>query len=282
MVKGLKEKVMASNTILDMIKCNNLKRADIVYVNYVMSKLKEISEDIVVCEKATTLDSLVKMSLDDLCLFGDDIVTKAVVAHSKAPMRDGKFYYDLFNVVIKLRGNKGVVTRLDLPMYLSEEKRVFLSHEFIHMVKEQNVNEYILKTTLGDVIPFFFELVMADRDYALKKYIYKVRIKELKYIAVLYKQGLEDFKHNKSAKDLYRFRLSMIAQYLNSFYYAVILYHLYKERSDYVLDYVSRVLRQEMTTLELLEKLNIYLFNNNEAFDMEFDDIKRLFKKRDK
>ena len=46
-------------------------------------------------------------------------------------------------------------------------------------------------------------------------------------------------------------------QYLNSFYYSLLLYRLYKYNPKYVLDNVKKVLLKEKSTYELIDELGL-------------------------
>lgn len=65
---------------------------------------------------------------------------------------------------------------------------------------------------------------------------------------------------------------------MNSFYYVVILYSMYKETPKKILDLVSRVLKQEITTLDMLNCLGIYGDIKGGTFEKELDHIRKLLK----
>jgi len=77
---------------------------------------------------------------------------------------------------------------------------------------------------------------------------------------------------------IYEFVRSRLGCYLNSFYYAVILYKMYKETPKKILDLVTKVLKHEMTTLQMLESLGLYGDIRGEIFEKEMKNIRRFIK----
>ena len=75
---------------------------------------------------------------------------------------------------------------------------------------------------------------------------------------------------------LYEYLRSRIGCYLNSFYYAVILYKMYKENPDKILYFVLKVLNHEMTTFDMLNDLGIYGNIQGEVFEKELGKIRKL------
>ena len=79
-------------------------------------------------------------------------------------------------------------------------------------------------------------------------------------------------------RSVYEYIRSYIGRYLNSFYYAIILYNMYKENPKKILGYVSKVLNHELTTYDMLIDLNIYGDIKGEVFENEINSIKRSLK----
>ena len=65
---------------------------------------------------------------------------------------------------------------------------------------------------------------------------------------------------------------------MNSFYYALMLYSLYKETPNKILNLVNKVLNHEMTTFELLNNLGLYGDIKGEIFEKELGMIRQLVK----
>ena len=98
----------------------------------------------------------------------------------------------------------------------------------------------------------------------------------LKHELKQYQEVTQCMKNNMRNKDLYRVMQSCSGQYLNSFYYSLILYHMYQEQPKEVLNMVSKVLKRESTTLHLLNYFHIYHLNDNTIFDEEIKKVKKL------
>ena len=84
---------------------------------------------------------------------------------------------------------------------------------------------------------------------------------------------------SKEDKDLYKVIATRSGQYLNSYYYASILFNMYKSDPQMMLAYVNKVLKHEITTRELLETLGIFHQDKNSIFDTEFEKVKMCVKK---
>lgn len=65
---------------------------------------------------------------------------------------------------------------------------------------------------------------------------------------------------------------------MNSFYYSLLLYNLYKKEPKIVLELVNKVLNHEMTTRGMLEKLGLLYSNEKDIFEEEFNAIRKVLK----
>ena len=87
-----------------------------------------------------------------------------------------------------------------------------------------------------------------------------------------------DITDDINDKLLFEHIRSKVGCYLNSFYYAIILYSMYKVSPKKILNLVSKVLKHEITTLEMLEKLNLYGDIRGSVFEKELNGIKKVLK----
>lgn len=175
----------------------------------------------------------------------------------------------------KIDESSGKVDHFKTYNGVSAEDRVFLGHEFIHMSKDLNFDEYKSIMVCNDVIPMLYELIKMG-DYAkeilsTRFYLLEVEMKEYEIAT----------KHMKSGKDkdLYKVVQSRAGQYLNSFYYTVVLYKMYQNDPQMILGYMRRVVNREMTTLDMLKDLGIYLVDNNEMYDEQVQELRRIVRK---
>ena len=154
-----------------------------------------------------------------------------------------------------------------------------LGHEHIHALKETNYLEYIDRFVVGDVITILYEFILADTYPELKNEIYRFRLSSLKADYGHYEKAVMQMKKSKDDKDLYKIIATRSGEYLNSYYYACILFDMYKKSPLLVLDIVNRVLRHEMTTRDMLNILGLFHQDKNSVFDTVFEDVKNCVKK---
>ena len=212
-------------------------------------------------------------SCDYLDVFGDTYVIKA-----KDRVKNLKIYkifdnnisfttnitYNLDEKTRKIDKNSGNIDHMKTPKIFDEVSPMWLAHEHIHGIKELHYDEYTDGQILGDVIPMFLELVIADKEDKIKEKAYlKNRMFLLKNEAAgteIVKDALNDHE------DLYRVWVTSSMQYLNSFYYSLQLYDLYIEDREIVIKQIKEVLDGKKTTRTMLKELNLlYKYNNKKA-----------------
>lgn len=165
-----------------------------------------------------------------------------------------------------------------------------LTHEHCHSLKDTNPLEAKNNLIFGEVIPIFYELFTLDYENPKKIIMLENRLKHLNYIKYDYimanelikeEIGCTYFEYDEEEyymRSVYEYIRSYIGRYLNSFYYAIILYNMYKENPKKILGYVSKVLNHELTTYDMLIDLNIYGDIKGEVFENEINSIKRSLK----
>jgi len=164
-----------------------------------------------------------------------------------------------YNTEFVKDSRNNVMALLTYPRILDDASYVFFGHEFHHVLKDTHRDEIKLKNRFAEVIPMFYELMSAYReeDIEVSREIVNRRMNLL---------TLDKVYYQASAKGK--------LQYFNSFYYALCLYNKYKENPIIVLRLVSRVLMGEITTLDLLNYLNIYDESLNDVVDDELYRVK--------
>ena len=180
--------------------------------------------------------------------------------------------------------DSGQVSKFIIPQNLYEISGCFFGHEQLHALKDVNYKEYVNQRTLGEVIPIFYEFMIYSPEEAIKKEILKVRMKNIfnniseynLFYEAFYENMLNGFVFGEDEvidikSNVYEYCMTKVGCYLNSFYYALILYNMYKQTPQKILDLVSKVLRHEMTTLEMLENLGIYGDVRGEVFEKNFE-----------
>lgn len=166
-------------------------------------------------------------------------------------------------IVFKKRFNKikGCVDEIGIPQKISMTSPIWLGHEYMHALKDTEVKEYLLKDISSEVIPFFYELVMANEEFPKLKEEWKSkRLGMLSYDNEYYKEAKKRREENPDAFDKIK---DANGQYLSSYYYALNLYHIYKKYPKEVLKEVNEVLKHKKNTIELLKEFDIKKSTNN-------------------
>jgi hypothetical protein len=130
--------------------------------------------------------------------------------------------------------------------------------------------------TCCDVIPMLYEFITMG-EYS--KEVLNTRLSLLSDEIHAYEFASQKIRTSGKEKDLYKVVQSRAGQYLNSFYYATILYQMYKNNPKMILDYMKRVINCEMTTLDMLKDLGIYLVDNNEMYDEQVNEFRAFIRK---
>lgn len=164
-----------------------------------------------------------------------------------------------YNTEFVKDSKNNIMALLTYPRVLDDVSYVFFGHEFHHVLKDSHRNEIKLKNRFAEVIPMFYEFMSADReeDIDISKEILNRRMNLL---------ALD--------KNYYKASIKGKLQYFNSFYYSLCLYNKYKSNPVLVLRLISRVLIGEITTLDLLNILNIYDNDLNNVVDDELYKVK--------
>lgn len=284
--KCLCEEYISEQNKIDKLKLNYLNDTDIEVCSYVSGKIFEIESLNMVCGKQISLCELIDLSFEEMRIFGEDIINrlKKILAFSNfnACSNDVSEYscnvsYFMNYVTNSVVKDSGRVIGYNVPYEYFERYAYSLVHEHIHALKDTNYNEYKNGLTLGETLPIFMEFIMFDNVDILRKSILRDRLFDT-FINCREFDILNDGISTNNTRSIYEYVRTFIGCYLNSFYYAVILYYMYKENKLKILDLVSRVLKHELTTLELLEQLGIYGDIKGEVFEKEMGNIKRLIK----
>ena len=161
----------------------------------------------------------------------------------------------------KVDKKSGVVNHFKTPKIFDEVSPMWLAHEHIHSLKETNYFEYIDGQIFGDVIPMFFELLIADNSSKKQEKSF------LKNRLFLLKNEYDSTRQMKNELpiDLYNTYATSSMQYLNSYYYSLRLYELYQKNREDILTKIRDVLNGTKTTHVILQELNLlYNYDNKE------------------
>ncbi len=284
----------------DLLKMDYLNKVDLDVCNYICKQSLNVSFNPynIMVSKEITLDELIARTLGEVKVFGDDIMLYVYALITAIPinMQNEDILEYSCNVTYSLQkenneiiSNSGHISNFCIPKYLNEYSVFGFGHENMHALKETYYEEYKKAFTLGETIPLFFELLMFNpsdklRYDLIRDRIFNLNINKKEYLIadkLLNKNGsyysdVDDFYKSRS---IYEYVRSKCGVYLNSFYYAIILYSMYKENPRKILNYVISVLNQQITTFDMLSYLDIYGDIKGERFEKELVKIKRLIKK---
>lgn len=279
----------------DQLKINYLSKDDIEICNYVSNLISYTPLSIFNLEKSINLKTLIDMSLTQIEFLKlkdnskiSDIISKTPIHHSQ-PKHIFKTIigYSLeknqeyFETVIP---DSGSIYQYDIPRKLYLSDITPFSHELCHSLKDTNYKEYVNIYTIDEVIPMFYDLISIENTDNIKKRNLQIRM-HYSYLNKLEFLTIQEFIENELNKDVkynrnvYNYLQSRDGCYLNSFYYTLILYHMYKENPLKILTLVKKVLNHEITTIEMLNYLGIYNNIQGEIFEKELNEIKKILKK---
>ena len=181
----------------------------------------------------------------------------------------------------------GYITAYHIPKTIYEIDIVMLGHEYCHSLKETNVLEYKNNLLFGEVIPIFYELIDYENDFLRQNHLqfrlfWLTREKEIYEMISrntnIYHYLSKEYDMNKK-RNIHAFTKSYFGSYLTGFYYAIILYSMYKKEPDKILGLVSKVLKHDLTTFDMLKILNIYCDIKGDIYQKEFKGMVKILTK---
>lgn len=285
--------------LIDSLGIKYLNYDDILVCNYVAKQLSTFNLGIVHINLGNkiTFEDLINTSVNELFIFDDyltlgllNILNKIQISKVDDDFGFGtyiRYGIDEANDSVDLVGK---VKSYAIPNNLYEISSIFLAHEHIHALKDTIYYEYIYNMTIGETIPLFYELISCGDNDNLRNEMIKIRLMFLldnREEYCLFNDLLNNKEINSkfdginfdiAESDMYNYLRTKVGSYLNSFYYAIILYNLYKDNPLVILNLVSSVLRKEMTTLDLLNDLGIYGDIRGSVFEKELGKIKKRIK----
>lgn len=288
---NLKEKYLVfipQTLACDKLKINYLNDNDINICNYVSEQIPYLHLPLFKQGKRVPLNNFTQMSLEQIKILGEDTYSKAIDLIPKIPIYSDK-HYRSFNTLITYSTspkdghvitNSGTIVQYNIPKIIYDSDITFLSHEHCHSLKDTNYEEYINLYTLGEIIPIFYELIANEQNDAIKRRILQIRMHYLHSNKTEFQSASKIVEtHTYHKRSVYNYVQSRAGCYLNSFYYALILYNMYKETPIKILTLIYKVLNHEITTYEMLIHLDIHGEIKGQIFEKELNGIKKVLKK---
>lgn len=288
---------LAERKIHDIFGLKHLDDVDLEVCYYVINHLLPMDVDKINLGKKIDVYEMIDISLNELDKMGESVSLDAEkITYAKPLVKvdtdDSLQLTTSISYEVNDDGvveNSGEVSYFFIPENLYEISGYFFGHEQLHALKDVNYQEYINQRTLGEVIPIFYELMIYSPEKMIKKEVLKVRIKSVFDNALEYNLFNDAFRENKlneiilgedketiRKSKVYEYARTKMGCYLNSFYYALILYNMYKINPEKILNLVAKVLKHEMTTLEILNYLGVYGDIRGEVFEKELRNVKKL------
>lgn len=283
-----REEYKNQKRIIDLLGFNYIDYKDKRVINYVAKALRGIDTGAYVCFGTVTYPEAIAGSLENLKVLGLETYNQASKFVSTIPLKlinpvsNGyvcNITYSLDDSTKEVDASSGKVDHYKVPKNPDIMASFHLGHEHIHALKETNYSEYVDGFVIGDVITMLYEFIMADTYPEMKSEIYRFRLSSLKEDYKHYENAVAQMKKSKADKDLYKIIATRSGQYLNSYYYASILFNMYKSSPLLVLDAVNSVLRHEMTTRDMLKLMGLFQQDKDSIFDTEFEEVKKVVKK---
>lgn len=243
---------------------------DIEIANYMISLLPEGLNAINIINPNEDFRSTFKRTTSSFNMYGDnELKNRVIYERTNAKYFQAEVYHP-YVFETRFLPDEDLKPLITIPQVVDHLSYIYLAHEFHHVLKDTNPEESKIKYRFSEVIPMFYELVRADSEVieVVKKEIINRRIALLQFdLSALRNNFLEyEQKRDKGLK------------YFNSFYYSLALFRLYKENPKQVLTLVAKVLKQELSTLDMLYLLDLYDNGMDTVVKEEMDGLKLLLK----
>lgn len=162
------------------------------------------------------------------------------------------------------------------PFIPDERDSTFASSCLVCALKGTNYDEFKQSLRFGDVLPLLFEMIMLEnKNSSIRNYILFNRMCFLNEDINFYHK-LNEINVNEGEEDIHRLLMSNATSHLIGMYYALILYDIYKSNPILILNGMKRVLMHEITTSQLLESLGVLDNRNDEVFNKELKNLKKI------
>ncbi len=279
-----KNRLIALKNEFDFLGLMYIQPSDKKVIDYVIRSLSEFDTGAYVSVGNVSVVDAIKGGLQNIKIFGDTNAAEVFSIIKGIPFLptypDSRAYtcfisYSSDSVTQKVDRNSAKVLNYKTPIKPDVLGSFYLGHEFVHTLKDTNYEEYIDTQILGDTIPIFYEMLMADKHPMFKRTIFRFRLEVLKQEAKNYERAIRQMGKSNRYKDLHKINATMSGQYLNSFYYAILLFNIYKVEPKMILEMVNKVLKHELTTRKMLDNLGLLYQDKNSVFDTEFEEVKK-------
>lgn len=279
----------------DAINANYLLKPDYDICDYIINNVPNIN-GVSYHGKIISKNYALNQSIEEFKIFNEENYQRLLCIIKQVEFQKD---YPLYNCGVvtsySISSNQtftnGIIRKYHLPKKIHNIDIISLGHEHCHALKETNLKEHQNQLISGEIIPIFYELINFEFNFLKEKYLeYRLFwLKEQKEIYLTSSKILKGSITNNTlsflkndieeSKKMYEYIKSYFGSYLGGFYYALILYSLYKKEPKKILNLVNDVLSHKITTIDMLNKLNIYCNIQGETFEKEITNIKKILSK---
>ena len=171
MDKSTKKDIKNRINLAKVFDFDYLSANDKLNISVISSNKECFNTGALVSEGSFSLDFVKKATIDAMSLFDTGISDRAFNIMSFTNIYQLYNEDFIFNTDIKYsKINKrmadidsGYVDVIRVPLKLDELSSLFLGHELICAIKDTNYKEFKNQLCLGEVVPMFYEMLIADK-----------------------------------------------------------------------------------------------------------------------
>lgn len=208
------------------------------------------------------LNDVRKNALLYFSIFNDkDIINRVIEDLNKVEYythtdNDYSLFYVYANIIASKTGCFKEPTQMFVPDDMRFSSSVFMVHEITHMLKERNPKECQEFSYFGEVIPMLMELIISySFEYDKVVDVFNKRSNFIRCSSQSFDELYQTYKFltDKDEIRVYKAALNESGTYVSSFYYTLVLFALFLQNKDLVLDLIKKVLRCECSTGDIIK-----------------------------
>ena len=192
--------------------------------------------------------------------YQDLIVTQYLVKQCTPP----QVYYSTFY-------GPHIPCSINIPYQLDELSHIHIGHEVMHVfLDNESCKEWKWLFLYSEVIPMLYELIqVSDENKMTKQKVLKWRLSKLleMYNNIFREDIIKVLQNDQKALLYYQMPEK---QYFIAFYYTILLYDLYCQDEKSVRLTLQSVLKQEITTKQMLENYGLLKNVDNVSFEKSY------------
>ena len=132
-----------------------------------------------------------------------------------------------------------------IPEKTNELSPIWIGHECIHCLKDINYKEYKDKDLYSEVLTIFYEILVSHTIFNDIHDIWKNERNNMLINNNYYYNLLKNNLNDKEKENVYEFAMYLYGEYLTNYYYALNLFHLYKENPKVITKYINKYIAEK-------------------------------------